>query len=565
MTSFSLQEQAAAFARRAVDATEVLVCEPHGFEYAVLAAVDRRARGETVNVAIIYTPPRLALLQAIYSSIASSATTHDALVQTLDAFAAGSLSLNERPQATFESQCATPQIVGAFRDLCLIADRVLFRSYHDLEMCSALFGYRPTRWGLFCPPDDLVPQPPETRLMTDEVVLWCADVPGELISAVRAMCFDLRSPLRYLDGSEADAHITLAGARAIVSLSADPATVFALSLFGRPLCVPQGGAGEIVDGLQEFAPWNRLQLVDAILRALGAAAPTPRSLRDRDTAPSRRSRTYSSAPLVSIVMPTYSRPQTLAAGLERLQRQTYENIEIVVVNNAGSPVDDVVSRFPNARLINRDHNTGNATRPRNDGIQASNGKYIALLDDDDVFFDDHIERMVEVLERGAVAAYSDFLVRFVERKSDGTETVWGWDLQKPLGITTFELLIQNRLGYLTIMARREVYEKLGLFDERPEIAGGEEVEYWLRIAASTEFVHVDQPSTAYSVVRDWRGQLSEKSHALYAGGYESVYRSYPADNYPLVERARSEHLRTLRSTATPPPMQPRYLLSAHAS
>lgn len=564
MPQLNLQPQAAAFARRAERFEGVVVCEPFSFEAAVGIAIDRRMRGLATDVAVVFTPPRQALLQAIYPSIAASATSHDMLAQTLDGFASGSLTLNGQAQSAFESQYVTPQIVTAYRDLCLIADRVLFRSYHELEMCSALFGYRPTRWALFSPADDRVPVCGEARLPSDHVAVWCDGVSAELISAFRAMCFDLRSPVRYVTAEDEDAREVLTTARVIVSLSGDPSSAFALAAFGRPMCVPQGGAGEVVDNLHEFCPWSRLQAVDAILRALGGAAPQRRSLIDRETHVSKTITRLVDPPLVSIVMPTYSRPQTLKASLERLQRQTYPNVEIIVVNNAGTPVDDVVAQFANVRLINRDRNTGNATRPRNDGIQASLGKYVALLDDDDVFFDDHIERMVAVLERGAAAVYSDFLVRFIERAEDGSESVWGWDLQKPVGITTFELLVQNRLGYLTVMARREVYDRLGLFDERSEIAGGEEVEYWLRIAASTEFVHVDQPSTAYSVVRNWQGQLSEKSHAIYANGYEGVYKIYPADHYPLVERARSEHLRTLRATATPPPMLPRYVVSAHA-
>ncbi len=151
-------------------------------------------------------------------------------------------------------------------------------------------------------------------------------------------------------------------------------------------------------------------------------------------------------------------------------------------------------------------------------------------------------------------------MRFVERAQDGSETVWGWDLQKPFGITSYELLVANRLGYLTVFVRRSLIERIGLFAE--EVLGGEEVEYWLRIARHVDFVHVAQPSTAYTVVRDWRGQLSEKSHALYAGGYEHVYRRYPAEHFPLVQQARAAYVASLRSTATPPPMQPRYRIGA---
>ncbi|HET7813900.1 MAG TPA: hypothetical protein VFL13_05965, partial [Candidatus Baltobacteraceae bacterium] len=121
-----------------------------------------------------------------------------------------------------------------------------------------------------------------------------------------------------------------------------------------------------------------------------------------------------------------------------------------------------------------------------------------------------------------------------------------------------EMLVANRLGYFTVFVRRSLIERIGPFAE--EVLGGEEVEYWLRIARETDFIHISQPTSAYTVVRDWRGQLSEKSHALYAGGYEMVYERYPATDLPLVQQARAAYVASLRSTATPPPMQPRYLI-----
>ncbi len=108
--------------------------------------------------------------------------------------------------------------------------------------------------------------------------------------------------------------------------------------------------------------------------------------------------------------------------------------------------------------------------------------------------------------------------------------------------------------------RRSLIDRIGVFAE--EVLGGEEVEYWLRIAKNTDFIHSAQPTSAYTVVRDWRGQLSEKSHALYASGYEMVYERYSADDLPLVQQARAAYVASLRSTEKPPPMQPRYVLTA---
>lgn len=542
-------------------AWEIVVADPSGFGGAFGELVARGMAGRPRDLFVLPASPREMVLETAFAALEQQSASHDALLRGLDAIAGGNLSMNGQPQVQVEQGMhGRPE---PFQDLALLADRVFFRSFHELERAVAQYGCRPPRAHVVTPADATVPQPhpqPRNAQSGAYAAVWAAGAHPALLGMFRAACFDLRMPIALVDDAP-DAGQTLQGAAVIVALTANPATVHALARFGKPLCAPACGAGEIVQNLCEFQPWNRVQIVDAVLVALRSLPAAPLPLGTRETlSPTQKHSFDANAPLVTIVMPTYSRPKTLREGLQRLQNQTYPNIEIIVVNNAGTPVNEAVAGFANVRLIDRTENTGNATRPRNDGIEAARGEYITFLDDDDVFFPDHVARMVETLERsGRDAAYSDFLVRFVERQQDGSETVWGWDVQKPFGITSYEMLVANRLGYFTVFLRRSLIEQIGPFAE--EVLGGEEVEYWLRIAGHVDFVHVAQPTSAYTVVKDWRGQLSEKSHALYAGGYEMVYERYPAADLPLVQQARAAYVASLRSTATPPPMQPRYVVT----
>ncbi len=563
-----------AWAQRLPADVSMVVADPGGFAGALVDLIARGLAGTSRDAAILPANPRALVLESVFESLLGQAQSHDAVFRAMDALAMGKLTINGETQAQLEYRFLAPEAAATFADLAITADRTFFRSFHELERAVAQYGYRPPRARIVTPVDPRVPLPrtgagdADTR--RDCIAVWAVGSTPAMLGAFEAACFDLRTQLTVIGDTPRHcaavhpegSHAVLESASAIVALADDPGTVYALSKFAKPLCAPVCGAAEIIENLYEFAPWNRVETVNAILQALRglASAPLPAHGRLRfPTAPAIE--VASSAPLVTIVMPTYSRPATLAAGLQRLAQQTYPNIEIVVVNNAGTPVGDVVANVPNARLIDRAENTGNATRPRNDGIASARGKYIALLDDDDVFFPQHVERMVHALEASRRdAAYSDFLVRFVDRAGDGGERVWGWDLQKPFGITSYELLVANRLGYLTVFMRRSLIERIGHFAE--EVLGGEEVEYWLRIAAHVDFVHVAQPTTAYTVVRDWRGQLSEKSHALYAGGYEKVYERYPAAGLPLVQQSRAAYVASLRSTVAPPAMEPRYRIAA---
>ena len=191
--------------------------------------------------------------------------------------------------------------------------------------------------------------------------------------------------------------------------------------------------------------------------------------------------------------------------------------------------------------MNRSENTGNSTMPRNDGYARSRGAFVTFLDDDDWYFPDHVAANVEALERtGAACAYSNFLVRLVRREADGTETELGWDLERNPGITSFELLVANRIGYMTVFCRRSAIETVGPFD--PEGLGGEEVEMWLRLAQRFDYVHLDRPTTAYTIRTNWSGQATAQNHHLFAGGYEYVYRRYAAAGLPHILAARERYL-----------------------
>lgn len=116
--------------------------------------------------------------------------------------------------------------------------------------------------------------------------------------------------------------------------------------------------------------------------------------------------------LVSVVVPTYGRSTTLKRALESIDKQTYDNIEIIVVDDNGlnsenskavkQIVEDCKHIKKGIRLINNEHNVGGA-EARNIGLYAAKGDYIAFLDDDDEIFEDKVNLQANVLNKEDVA------------------------------------------------------------------------------------------------------------------------------------------------------------------
>jgi glycosyltransferase involved in cell wall biosynthesis len=127
----------------------------------------------------------------------------------------------------------------------------------------------------------------------------------------------------------------------------------------------------------------------------------------------RRTHVVGTGPLVTVVIPTYNWSSVLRCAIESVRRQTYRNWELIVVGDGCT--DDsaaVVASFGDSRIrwTNLEQNSGSQSAPNNAGIELAQGKYVAYLGHDDVWFPDHLARLVTAAESaGAGLAVSTCL------------------------------------------------------------------------------------------------------------------------------------------------------------
>lgn len=207
-------------------------------------------------------------------------------------------------------------------------------------------------------------------------------------------------------------------------------------------------------------------------------------------------------PTVSVIVPTFNRSKMLERALKSITKQTFQDYEIIVVNDFGLPVEKVVNEFDKARLINHEANKG-LSGSRNTGIKASRGKYITFLDDDDVISPNSFEVLVKAMEEGATLAYSDY---YVWKNEDEVIKAPSFDYEPSV------LARRNIFAVHCSMTRRELFE-LELFDEN--LISHEDYDMWLRLSQYVNFVHVPQYTAYYSIRAD-SGQISSQDyHAKY--------------------------------------------------
>lgn len=192
-----------------------------------------------------------------------------------------------------------------------------------------------------------------------------------------------------------------------------------------------------------------------------------------------------SQPLVSVVIPTYKRPEKLRRATRSVAAQSYPNIELIVVDDhSPKPAQETLSSesFSDLDLvcIRHDENKG-ANEARNTGIREADGKYIALLDDDDDWHPEKISRQVEVFDE------SDDSVGVVYT---GCEYNYGSYTREVIftceGNVAEDLFVGKSFGeFSTLMVREDVISEAGLPDER--FPSWQDREWMIRLSQHTEF------------------------------------------------------------------------------
>lgn len=189
--------------------------------------------------------------------------------------------------------------------------------------------------------------------------------------------------------------------------------------------------------------------------------------------------------LVSVIMPTYNGSKTIERAINSVLSQTYQNIELIVVNDKSTDnVKSIVNGIKDKRIkfVDVDKKI-NGSHARNFGFSHSTGEIIGLLDDDDYWSNLKVQKMVTFLSENPEynAVISDYIhdnngdIKLVKTKSeDYTKDILQMNAKLAAGSNIF--------------ISRESFSKLNGFDESFE--GHQDLEFLLRYCQSNKLGHV---------------------------------------------------------------------------
>jgi GT2 family glycosyltransferase/2-polyprenyl-3-methyl-5-hydroxy-6-metoxy-1,4-benzoquinol methylase/tetratricopeptide (TPR) repeat protein len=261
-------------------------------------------------------------------------------------------------------------------------------------------------------------------------------------------------------------------------------------------------------------------------------------------------------PLVSVIVPTFNRRDTLKTALQSIIQQTFTDFEIIVINDAGIDVEDIVASFNarnNVSSIRHGKNRGLAAA-RNSGLGVARGKYIAYLDDDDRYACHHLETLVSFLEESRYqAAYTDAW-QICQRKEQGEYFEIQRSVPYSRDFNRDMLLLTNCFPVLCMMHEKVCLETTGVFDET--LTTHEDWDLWIRLSRHFGFAHIKQITAEFT----WRmdgSSMTSRIPSDFLRTKRLIYEKY--DEYfrlqPHLIPIKDQELRDLESRVNSQPFE----------
>ncbi|OCL25568.1 hypothetical protein U472_14650 [Orenia metallireducens] len=200
--------------------------------------------------------------------------------------------------------------------------------------------------------------------------------------------------------------------------------------------------------------------------------------------------------LVSVIIPTYRRPDKLDDAINSVMQQTYNNWELLIIddNNEGSEYRQETEKFmksyTNNKKINyikhKENQGGSAAR--NTGIKNSRGEYIAFLDDDDKWDFTKLEKMVNKIKDIS----EDYGVCFSSYYIITEKGTFKESQPKAQGNIYKKQLLKDHVGPTsTVLVKSTCFKKVGGFDE--SLPARQDYDMWIRISEHYKFIYMDEP------------------------------------------------------------------------
>jgi len=244
--------------------------------------------------------------------------------------------------------------------------------------------------------------------------------------------------------------------------------------------------------------------------------------------------------LVSVIIPTYNASKYLSQTLLSVFAQTYNPIEVIVIDDGSQDnTPEVIAPFQSRLIYIRQENFGGPSGPRNVGLSHASGEYVALFDSDDIMHEDKITKEMAVLtgHPGGDLVFTDFSVidengnlikeRFLDSYTSFRNILEPCDptsFYLAKGVDLFHALLRsNFIGTSSVLARKNALLEAGGFDQT--LLNADDIDMWHKLArAGMTFTFIDEPLHSY---RRRSGSISRSGSQRYPNMIRMLNKQLP--------------------------------------
>lgn len=227
-------------------------------------------------------------------------------------------------------------------------------------------------------------------------------------------------------------------------------------------------------------------------------------------------------PTVTVIIPTYNRGHVIRRALHSVLHQTYQSLEVIVVDDGSTDnTEAIVESFNDPRILYIRHETKlGAAAARNTGIKAASADFIAFQDSDDEWLPEKLGKQMKVFEDTAPevgVVYTDmWRIKGEKRQYKHSPII------RPEDGTVYEQALDRvmGIGIGTAVIRRECFHKAGVFDE--EFPRFIDLEIFIRLSKYYYFYHINLPLVNYY---DMGEGISKNDEALITA-YELIFKKH---------------------------------------
>lgn len=253
----------------------------------------------------------------------------------------------------------------------------------------------------------------------------------------------------------------------------------------------------------------------------------------------RRYKSKEDNPLISIIVRTLNRPDSLKRALTSLSNQTFRQFEVVLVNDGGDSVQDIVDNFSKHFPITYVHHAESKGRTPalNAGINHVATDWVAILDDDDIVYPWHLEVLYKAsLENPKDKVFYSNFNRVIFKSIDSYDPLI-LQMNTPWHYKKAELWVKNYIPIHTWLIHKSCFDTVGLFDETQTML--EDFEFLIRLSTKYTFCPIDRVTCEYRFYLDGINSMINNREKTY-DALNYIYNKFETKDTEILENRDSE-------------------------